>query len=456
MTALNFQLTVDGTDLTDYLVSSERGHSMCNPLATLDLVLAPNLPVAIKPYQDVVFYENGTKVFTGYSQETIAARLPIEVSMRCNDVLIRAQDSWFDGPITANGESVDAWIRNFLERAGIKKVVTEVFEGYSVYPGYGWEFSTCWNAITSCMQMCSYQVFADAHGVVHIKQAKRGTADYTINSYVSYDRITNDSWIRNRVVVFGNGFAADKQEVNPHLLPGEVRAAIAATGQIHWESTANAIASKMINEFREPLDIKVIELEGNPDYKITQIVDFTDPETGYHKSDCMITGVNTIMNAEDGYITELTLDEKCVAFWGWDSEPIPPPPHLYTGMSDSGVYRAEWEYTLPLAWGAYNNGLSGSALTVYDIKIRNLNNTIWLATNGGLYKKVADTWVNIPLPVTTEDNAVTPVSLYLSEINYGIACVLVIDTNNTAWIYRTLNNCNVEHDKNQWRRGIYF
>lgn len=450
MKALNFQLLVDGTDLTDYVVSSERNHSMCNPLATLDITLAPDLPIAVSPYQEIVFYEDGDKVFTGYSQEDIAARLPVEVSMRCNDILIRAQDSWFTGPLVADGESAVAWIKNFLNRAGIRKISVEVSENYSIYPGYGWEYSTCWAAITTCMQQSPYQVFADREGVVHIKQTKRGAADYTINEYVGYDRVTNDSWIRNRAVVYGNGFVTDKQEASVYLLPGEVRAAIVATGQIHWASTADAIASNMLSEFREPLDIKIIELEGNPDYEVTQIVDFTDPETGYHKSDCMITGVSTVMNAEDGYITEITLDEKCVSFWGWDVEPPPPLPKIYTGMNDSGVYRSDWDSFVPsVNWGTYNDGLSGSALTVYDIKISSFN-TLWITTAGGVYKrpKDTDTWQRVALPEPEVGMGEPDVSTILCSkcwicdaLHENTVYVLAHKASeNKVWLYKTIND----------------
>ncbi len=70
---MGIQLTIGGTDFTDYVVSSERSHNICNPLSSLDIELSPDLPRDIETYESVVFYENGTKVFTGYTDGYIKA-----------------------------------------------------------------------------------------------------------------------------------------------------------------------------------------------------------------------------------------------------------------------------------------------------------------------------------------------------------------------------------------------
>lgn len=441
---LNFQLIIDGTDLTDYVVNCSREHNLCDPIASLNLVLAPDLPINIEPYQDTVLYEDNTKVFTGYTQDSAKARMPNSFNVLCRDVLTRAQDTWMSSETVANGEPVTAWIRHFLNKAGLKKVITQVREEYAVYPGYGWGISTAWDAILSCLQMSPYQIYAGADGIIYIIQRNRNaTPSHTIVDYIDYERTRNDFWIRNRAVVYGNGFVTDISESNPYILPGESRAAIVATGQIYYDGTAAAIANKMLEEFREPFDVKVILLEGSPDYKLGQVVSFTDPFTGYNKDDCIITGISTELNSVSGYTTEITLDEKCISFWGWDQEPPDPPPHIYVGMSDSGVYKTEWDFISPDTWGSYNTGLSGSALTVYDIKISDRNGVMWLATAGGLYKRLTndDTWLNVPLPLTDSGLSVTPISIYLSKVGYGIICLLVIDSNNTPWVYRTINNC---------------
>ena len=152
------------------------------------------------------------------------------------------------------------------------------------------------------------------------------------------------------------------------------------------------------------------------------------------------------MTPDGGYVTELTLDEKCVSFWGWDVEPPPPLPKIYTAMSDSGVYRSDWDsYNPACNWSTYNSGLSGSALTVYDFKIAD-DNTMWIATAGGLYKrpKGSNTWQRVILPEPEEGFGEPEVtSICISKICRFEIFVLTqkeVDGKSYVWLYRAIRN----------------
>jgi len=440
------QLIIDGQDFTNYVVDSLRELSICNPIGRMSITLSPNLPRDIQPYEQMEFYENGTKVFTGYTYTFAKGRLPVKKEITCYDPLILARDYWFIGPHISNGEQAIAWIGRFLRMAGITNWGYNVREGASIFPGYGWDHTSCLEAIFGILKMTPYQIYADSDGKVWVVQISRNTpADYSIDEYIEYSRSINDSYIRNRIVVFGNGFSAVRYGGdNPYLLPGEVRTAAVGTGQIHLPATAYALADKMLAEFANPLDVKVVEVVANPNYWIGQIIDFHDRHTGYHKTNCVLTSLTATYDA-DGYTMELTLDEKCRHFWGWDTEPTYLP-YLFCSTLGGGVWRSPWD-GYSVQWSEINNGLSGNAKTVYDMKMAADQDMLWVATAGGLYltENSGDLWVGKTMPEPTPGHGPpTPYALAPDPTNKNILYVLckTVDpytSEDVPWIAKTDN-----------------
>jgi hypothetical protein len=431
-------LKVDGNDLSDYVVSSSRKHSLINPIAELELQMAPDLPITIEPYQDVEFYECGTLVFTGYTQERVKKRMPVDSTLICSDVLIRTDDYWLTDNYTSDGENTVAWITKFLNKSGISNVDTNIYTETKVYPGYGWSRVNAWQAITTTLEMTPYQVFANHDGSVNIHEVyRKQTPDHTLRNFISFERKFSDSTLRNRVVVFGNGFAVEEYKSNSYLLPGEVRTAAAGTGQIHNPALAEDIAEDMVEHFSKPLDVKIIEMQGNPDYKIAQTVDVYEPTSGYSRSDCLITGLTSTYNSDSGYTVELTLDEKFGRFWGWDREHVPPEPlsPLYAGTWGKGVYKTTdgttWAQT------ALNN------TKVYDIAVPD-DKEVWAACEGGIYSTMdsGDSWEKQTMGTPSDQDAgVVESDLYWPGVVVdpdGYVYCLAGDVNfHGIWIYKS-------------------
>lgn len=332
------QLIVNGVDLSNYVVTSERNHCVCNPVASLKLLMEPNLPFTILPYQPMTFYENGVKVFTGYAYSVAKKRMPIECTVECMDELIRAKDYWFAKRYASNGESVGSWVNRFLDMSGIADRSISAGAAYQVFPGFGWQYMAALDAIVQTLQMCPYQIYADRNGTVRLVEMTRKKPTITISGYIEYERKRSDRWIRNRAVVLGaTGIVADKFRSNPYL-PNEVRTVVVATGQIYNAATASRIADEMLDEFQNPLDIKTVTIPGNPNLEIGQTARLIDSWSSYD-AECVITSINTFYGAKT-YETEVTLDERCPNFWGWDR---PPPEYtsMYCGTWGRGVWRSD-------------------------------------------------------------------------------------------------------------------
>jgi hypothetical protein len=431
-------LKVNGNDLSDYVVSSSRKHSLINPIAELELQMTPDLPITIEPYQDVEFYECGTLVFTGYTQERVKKRMPVESTLICNDVLIRAEDYWLVDNYISDGENTVKWIKKFLKKCGLSDVDTNVYKETKVYPGYGWSKVSSWQAITTTLEMTPYQVFANHDGSVNIHEVyRKQTPDHTLRDFISFERKFSDSTLRNRVVVFGNGFAVEEYKANEYLLPNELRTAAAGTGQIHNPALAEDIAEDMVEHFSKPLDVKIIEMQGDPDYKIAQTVDVYEPTSGYSRSDCLITGLTSTYNSDSGYTVELTLDEKFGRFWGWDREFYPETyPILYCGTWGEGV----WKTTGDNSWAQTNLSTTNvNAIYVVD------EDTVWAACTDGVYytEDAGDNWTqsSMPTPEYAGDTTVSDLNWVDVEVDIGDTdkVYVLAGADYKVWIYSTNN-----------------
>lgn len=410
---MSVQLIVDGNDISSYVTSVERRQSVCNPVGEATVGLSSNLPNRINTFEDVEIYENGTKVFTGYTTCVVKARMPVKATLTCSDVLVKAKQTWLSGEYVSNGESVKYWVRKFLNKSKIDKKSLEKGASYQVYPGFGWSHMTAFEAILQTLQMCPFQIYANRDGRVKLTRLDKSEPVKTIDSYISYERTRNDGWIRNRAVVMGyDDLSADVVWPNPYL-PGEVRTVAVATGEIYNAALAYQIAEEMLYEFKNPWDVKVVTIPGDPDLEVGQTIHFKDQWSGY-ESNCVIVSLNSLYEAET-YQTELSLDERCPNFWGWDN----PPPEFMT------MYCATWGRGV---WKSINSGRNWDQtnlgdLYVYDIEVTT-EDRVWAACFDGVYYTYTggDDWTKQSMGAPTDlraGEAITEADLYWVSIQSG-------------------------------------
>jgi len=414
------KLLINDVDLSEYVISSEREHCICNPIANLSLLLAPDLPVAINMYDSVVFYESGTKVFTGYAYDVVKARMEVEFALTCHDVLIRTKDTWLDEEVVSTGESIGARIEDFLRRSGITEIEVAPAVSRPIYPGHTWQYMSCFSAILETIKMGPYQVYANRDGKVILTELRKGTPVYTITDFTEYERTLSDGWIRNEVFIFGNdGIAAHDVRSNDHLRPAERRAIIIATGMISSLATAYSIIEEMLDEFENPLDTKSIIVEGNPDYEIGQTIRLVEPWSGYDE-DCLITSEVATCDSS-GYRVELTLDEKCPHFWGWDRKKEKYEyDTLYCGTWGLGVYKSNDNGQ---TWTKTNLGNKHVYAVHWGLEHPILTKGIlWAACKEGVYKTIngGNTWSKMfldnPLELIDSDGTITESDLYFPGV----------------------------------------
>jgi len=435
---MGLQLYISGEDFSDYIVESVRENSICNPVGQLSLQMSTVLPRKILTYEPVTFYENEVKVFTGYVGDVNLSRMPASCSVTCYDMMIKAKDKWLKGDeLISGGESIGYWVGRFLGAAGIPGLVVDDPGDQGVYPGFGWNNMTCMDAIIQTLQMSPYQIICDGDGHPHLMSMRRDTPVQTIDGYIDFERAQNDRWVRNRIVVMGVAPAVADVFAPNEYIPGEIRAAIVATGAIHNEVTASELAERMRVEFSQPLDVKIVTIPGDPTLEIGQTVSMVETWSDYSEY-CLITGLASTYS-EHGYILELTLDEKCPNFWGWDSPPAVPL-IMYCSSWGYGVYKS---VTTGLTWSPTELGkVVGKyvyAMDVYD------DDQVWASCTDGAYltRDGGDLWTRQSLGNPAGGGSVTEGDLSLVGIrvdpNDELKAYILATYVGMAWIYYTHN-----------------
>jgi len=384
--AISFQVLINGEDESQYIVDMAFKAGLCNPIGQLEITIAPEIGRDILPYETVQVYLEGTKVFTGYAQTHVQARRPVRQSLFCEDALAKVRDSWnTDLTWESHGtESITYWMEKFLDIADVSYTTPG---GGPPAPAKVWGPTNCYEAIKGLLRYVNWQLAVNASGTINIKlyNINEGQA-ITVDEIANYEHFQSDNWLRNRAIVIGrNQEASVILDADVPELGNEIRSAIFASGEIIWPGTAYLMAELMLNEFSDPWDTITVDTPGNPNIRIGSTVHITENWEGTDRYG-LVTSLQWRLNESEGYVTNLTIDEKCPSFWLSDKEPN----ILYCSTDGEGV------------WKTHNNGknwfdISGEELVdaasyVKDIHVLKgesfigTDDTIWAATLGGIFK----------------------------------------------------------------------
>lgn len=393
----NFQVTIGGHDLSSEIVSMHGKTSLCNPTGQIDIEVKPNLSEDIDPYESVVIYIDGTKVFTGFTQTVTKSRMPHNQTITCSDPMIKVNDTYFTTVYTSHGENISYWIKKFLDLSGVGYQVSD--GGAPTPPDKTWAYTSARDAIVDLLRLENWQIKVDPDGVINVQAFPLDTSNprFTLDELLSFERHKSDSYWRNRAVVIGrNEESSVVQDQSIPQLGDEIRAAVVASPDIIWRGTAHTMAALILNEFSRPLDIITVEIEGEPTIHVgdsARVVEsWSDTDETY-----LVTAVDWRIDAS-GYVTTVTLNERCPSFWLADREPE----ILYCATEGYGVWKT---YNDGVSWfdisgEDLNSGQPSYAKDIHVIKGESLvgtDDTVWAATLGGIFKTEtgADPWTHI-------------------------------------------------------------
>jgi hypothetical protein len=371
------QVLIGGNDVSNYVVSIERNQSICEISSVGVVRLSFEYATTVDPYDDVVIYEQGTKVFTGLVASAEKSRMAPDVSIQIQDYTLRLQDYWIDTEYRSTGETAEYWIGFFCTLAGVSYVFDTSYGRIvpAVKPDeYGWQFTSAFDIIRQLVVIGGLHVFSDADGTLHFAKLAAGALGDSL-AILHFARERSLDYSRNKAIVFGKypSFASATKTVSE--LGTREKTAILASPYIDSYSYALNLATNMVNHFARASDVKTVEVEGNPNLVVGYNINVAESWSGINTS-CMITSLSTTMS-NAGYRMTLVLDELCPYIWGYFVTVVG---KLYASTDGHGV----WVSTdLGMFWDDISGDLPSQALYVRGISAS--GNMVWAATEYGVY-----------------------------------------------------------------------
>jgi len=392
---IDFSVTTDGDDITEYVIEMEFKTSICNPGSGLEIVIAPEIDREIIPYEDVVVYINGTKVFTGYTQNNIRNREPTNQVLYCEDSIAKVTDTWnMDMYLESRGETIGHWIKYFLN---LSQVSSSVSGAGALAPPKVFGIVQAFSTIKELMSLDAIQMTVDADGQIVVKgHYIDSDAAITVDNMLSWERETDDSWLRNRCIVFGYGPEQTVDEMNyvPELNDnGEIRTMIIASPDIYWPGTAQTLANIALSMFSTPWDTVTLDCPGNPDIRAGETVYIVDEWGGWDRYG-LVTSLSWRISEDVGYMMTITTDEKCPAFWISDTRPK----ILYCATEGAGVWKSfdDTNWT-DISGEELADAYAKDLAVVKGESIIGTDDTVWVAATNGIFKTETGTspWTNM-------------------------------------------------------------
>lgn len=413
------QITNNGTDITDDVISYDRAHNICDGIAVASIKLIGATEHEFETWDKIVIREDGDKRMTAYISTITTDAVNGDKIISVQDGSKKLTDTFIDTQYEAGATTSRYWIEFFLDLAGVDYDFNVATSGTLVNEQTLFGYTTVYDQIVPLLQQNGWYFFFDEDDVCIV-----GKLDVNFDSYTeSFDeddilRLSvnkNDAMLRNRAVVWGgaepftnNNIFADISTITPwNYDEADVRTIVLANSYITSNFVAYQMAYQLLDEFAKITIEKAVEVHGFRDIQIGDIVKInTDYFTG--------TGLVTILQVQYSQETKKTtmiLDKRCPRLFGYYS---PNAEYVYIGTRGDGVYRKLLDGT---SWSDYSLGLED--LNVLDLHIN--NGLKACVTSGFAYYRspLTASWVKYTHPSMVYSGAEFP-----AEDIYPVACTI--------------------------------
>jgi len=359
-------ITIDGNNVTDYLVSYTREKDICSSEGIVELSLAAYRN--INPYDLILAYEDGNLMGTFYVDFT--ERLSDgTMTIHGRDNSKRSRDYFVAESYTVEGDTTSRyWIEFFLGMAGIPYNFTTEDGGYTIQEGEVMGPAPCADIVDSLVRHSGWYYYFDNNNVTQIGKLQYDSTlykeEFTDDDIITIVHNRNDQYLRNRAIIWGTGYRSDQTWVFADIglqTPWNYdsldrRAILAVAGFPIPHSQAVATANVLLNEYARLVEEKVVQVHGAYDLEVG---DFIFIKSGYYNRVCLISNINVSIS-DNGIVTTFVLDRRCPRFVGfYDIGGI-----VYAGTEADGV----WTKPLkgPHTWTNYSTGLTDLGVTDLD------------------------------------------------------------------------------------------
>ena len=274
------------------------------------------------PGSPLVISINGTPRFTGYIES--ATKSHAGYIIEGMDKMKLAIDTFITDEVRVT-EELDAgyWLDYWLTQVGITTsgpVETGRDIPITLPDEEGWIYISVGDIILECLAYAGggYTVIVDGDGVAQIGEKTIGASSHALNC-IRFSRSQDDSWYRDRVVVFGT---TSGSWVDDEWVSGEVtivaeagsgdRTIVLSSSYVQSQAAAEDLANDILNFFDEYLDVKRCLIEGDKSVWLGDAASVS--EFGYNGTG-LVTSIETTVD-DNGFRMLVSLDEKCGYVWG--------------------------------------------------------------------------------------------------------------------------------------------
>jgi hypothetical protein len=437
---MDVQVLLNSIDITNNLISYVRNNDICTGICTITIVTTNKINISINPYDIIDVYEESIKKGT-YYVSSISQNIDngtIEIEAQDGTKLL--QDNFIETVYTLDGTTTTKyWIETYLNLTGINYIFDTTEEGNYLLENSTLGPGTAYEIIQPLLYKSGWYMYFDENNYCHIANlladASNVSAIFDDNSIIKLSRTQNDSKLRNRAVVWGNGsesegwiFAEELTYTPYNYDTNDKRTIVYSDSNIKTQLQAKLIAKQLLESFAYLDDTKTIELAGVYNIRTGNTV-FVDSE--YYNGIGLITSI-TVNMSSSGLITTVVLDERCprliAAFYG----------DVFISTWGNGI----WKKSLyGNSWTDYSTGLE-------DLHIKDLfvwNGVLVCTANDGYtwYRTIADSsWTKFSHGILT-----TSTGSFSENETMAVACMIDKVSGN---IYSLYNTKSMSNSKQTW------
>ena len=305
-------ITIDGTDVSAYLLKLDKEASVCQFGASLKMTLDLSCPMTLTLGQEVQVSEQGL-TFTGWVADLISRRVAWTIELEAYDCQPLLDYLIEDNEVSA-GEDVAYWINYILDLCGMQgEVMADT--GYPVPTGYNFRLMTAREALHSLIGM-SGEYFIESDGAFKARvRSLNQNSIQRIDSASDLRTMTSDNWIRNRVAVFSSGSLVDvyaSGSLASELLDPEglVQSYVICNSLLDDPQKAEDLVERALEFFKNPLQIKSLDTAWASAASLGQRLFYRDTQGLITQYQQRLEGAHLFQHLE--------LDTRCHAIWGWN------------------------------------------------------------------------------------------------------------------------------------------
>jgi len=393
----NVTVELNSSDITSWIIEYTRTQQICSGVGTLQLIVPTSSGLDFDPWDIIEIYEYGDKVGKFYVSES-------KESPKGGILVVGADDGSkliTDYFLTETYQSdiltySRYWIQRILDEATVNYQFTVGDDqGGPVNPNTSFGLDSAYNLIQGLLQQSGWYLYFNPDGIAIIGRIDKNLSDpdhiISDSDILTLERERDDARLRNRAVVWGNANPLIGEQVFVDItLPSpwqidskDERTVVLANSSIYSNAVGVDLARKLLHEFEDIKDEKVILTACDKNFKIGDVIRVN---SNYWTGSGLLTTLEASMS-ENGLVHTLTINEKCPRLFAYFGLPLIPVSgfYVYVGTEANGVWK---KYTEGSTWYDTSSGLD-TDLNIIDLFIKDDIHAC-VTSNGFLYTKTSD------------------------------------------------------------------